>query len=73
MFSIYEYDGGKDILIGTATDFNQACRAAWSRASRNKSNTWVTDSEQVVEQYDYGILYAKTMMIETDELDFDMS
>jgi uncharacterized protein (UPF0333 family) len=54
-YEIFEMEDSVSVLIGTSADLNQACLAAWSRAKRNVSYTYVLDNQTgtVVDEYDY--------------------
>ena len=45
MYEIYQLDSTGAELIGVTSSLNQACSAAWSRASLMKITTQVVDQE----------------------------
>lgn len=72
-FEVYERDISGNIQIGDSTQLWQACAAAWSRARRNKSVTyvWDADSNEIVDEYDctYMALNERTDVIQDFEID----
>lgn len=53
-YEIFEMEDSVSVLIGTSADLNQACLAAWSRASRCATYTYVLDIQTgtLVDEYD---------------------
>jgi hypothetical protein len=53
-YTIYEREGNVDLVISYSDDLNQSCLAAWSRADRESTLTWVLDTTtgECVDEYD---------------------
>ena len=68
-YKIYEREGNLDLVIAYSDDLNQACLAAWSRADRERTCTWVLDtvSGESVDEYNCVIPFNMADVYDYDE------
>ena len=71
-YEIFEMEDSVSVLIGTSADLNQACLAAWSRASRSASYTYVVDNQtgNTVDEYDC-VSVQSVRQLDDSELEID--
>jgi hypothetical protein len=72
MYEIFEREQTVDVLISTTPNETQACLAAWSRAKRNGSYTWVQHATtgNIIDEYDFVHLNVVSNQQQSYDLDF---